>query len=133
MPARSPRSIAELRDAAVAYLDEFTDRSGLFAFLTYDQANVHAGPITAADVLMANLLGLKLGWRDVIPLFADDDLPPAQLRQALDAALDEARALPDLEACNEAQAEMPALRRANELDSESCLNDFPPLASRPWP
>ena len=91
MPARSSRSIAELRHAAVAYLDEFTDPSGSFAFLTYDQADVHAGPITAADVVMANLLGLKLGGRDVIPLFADDGMPPAQLRRALDAALDEAR------------------------------------------
>jgi hypothetical protein len=129
MPARSPRSIAELRDVAVAHLDKFTDRSGLFAFLTYDQADVHGGPITAADVLMANLLGLKLGWRDVVPLFADDDSPPARLRQALDAALDEARALPDLEACDEAQAEMPALRRANELARATA---FPDKERRAW-
>ena len=86
MPGRPARSIAELRHAAVAYLDEFTDRSGSFAFATYDQADVRAGPITAADVLMANLLGLNLGGRDVIPLFADDGMPPAQLRRALDAA-----------------------------------------------
>ena len=129
MPVRPSRSIAELRHAAVAYLGEFTDRSGSFAFATYDQADVHAGPITAADVLMANLLGLNLGWRDVIPLFADDGLPPAQLRRALDAALDEARQLPDLEACDEAQVEMPALRRANELARETM---FPGARRRAW-
>jgi len=72
MPRRPSRSIAELRHTAVACLGEFTDRSGSFAFATNDQAGLHAGPITAADVLMANLLGLNLRWRDVIPLFADD-------------------------------------------------------------
>src|SRR5215468_4084241 len=100
MTRRSPRSIAELRLAAVAYLDEFTDPRGSYAYMTYDQSAVHMGPITAADVLMANLLGLKLGWRDVIPLFAADDTPPARLRQALDAALTEARSLPALEDCD---------------------------------
>jgi hypothetical protein len=45
---------------------------------------------------MANLLSLKLGWRDVTPLFAAGNTPPVRLRQALDAALTEARGLPAL-------------------------------------
>jgi Family of unknown function (DUF6308) len=129
MPRRCPRSIAELRYAATAYLDKFTDPSGSYAFVTYDQAAVHTGPITAADVLMANLLGLKLGWRDVIPLFAENDTPPARLRRALDEALGEARRLPSLENCDEAQVEMPALRAANEL---ARVTAFPGTHHRAW-
>jgi hypothetical protein len=129
MPRRYPRSIAELRHTATAYLDKFTDPSGSYAFTTYDQAAVHTGPITAADVLMTNLLGLKLGWRDVIPLFAENDTPPARLRRALDAALAEARRLPSLENCDEAQAEMPALRTANELARRTT---FPGVSRQAW-
>jgi hypothetical protein len=63
---------------------------------------------------MANLLSLRLGWRDVIPLFAQADTPETALRRALDAALDEARSLPALEDCDDIQVKMPALASANE-------------------
>ncbi|MCW2135461.1 hypothetical protein B0G38_004655 [Arthrobacter sp. VKM Ac-2550] len=36
---------------------------------------------------MANLLSLKLGWKDVIPLFAEGEGPEQRLRTALEAAL----------------------------------------------
>jgi hypothetical protein len=80
MARRTPHSLSELRSRAAEYLDEFTDPSEHYAFVTYDQAAVHDGPLTAADVLMANLLSLRLGWRDVIPLFADEDAPETALR-----------------------------------------------------
>jgi len=63
---------------------------------------------------MANLLSLRLGWQEVTPLFADADTPATALRQALDGALAEARSLPSLEDCDDAQMMMPALARANE-------------------
>ena len=59
---------------AAEYLDEFTDPSEHYAFATYDQAAVHDGPLTAAGFLMANLLSLQLGWRDVIPLSAGGNI-----------------------------------------------------------
>src|ERR1700735_4997740 len=115
MTQRSPRSLSELRSCAADYMDKFADPSQFYAFATYDQAAVHEGPLTAADILMANLLSLRLGWRDVIPLFADGNTPETTLRHALDVALNEARALPVLEECDDFQIKMPALAAANEL------------------
>lgn len=114
MSQRGLRSLSELRSRATEYLDEFTSPSGNYAFVTYDQAAVHDGPLTASDVLMANLLSLRLAWHDVIPLFARADTPETALRLALDAALDEARSLPALEDCDDIQVTMPALASANE-------------------
>jgi Family of unknown function (DUF6308) len=114
----SPRSIGEFEDDPRArhHLDLYTDPCGHYAFNTYDEAAVHDGPLTAADVLMANLLGLRLGWRDVIPLFAAGRSDAfTALRVALDGALVEARRLPPLECCTEEQVAMPALRHANEV------------------
>jgi hypothetical protein len=128
MARRNPRSLSELRSRAADYLDEFTDSSGPYAFATYDQAAVHDGPLTAADVLMANLLSLRLGQRDVIPLFAETDTPETALRQALDAALDEARSLPALEDCDDVQVKMPALAAANEATELAFQGRKP----RPW-
>jgi hypothetical protein len=113
----SPRSIGEFDGdpRTRRYLDLYTNPSGHYAFNTYDQAAVHDGPLTAADVLMANLLSLHLGWQDVTPLFATGNAQGlAGLRVALDGALVEARRLPPLECCTEEQVAMPALRRANE-------------------
>jgi hypothetical protein len=129
MSRQHSRSLAELRPVAGRYLDSYTDPAGLYAFVTYDLADVHDGPLTAADVLLANLLGLRLGWRDVVPLFADNDSPPTRLRLALDAALTEARALPSLEECDDVQVEMPALRAANELAYQT---SFPGRSKRTW-
>jgi len=129
MSRQRPRSVAELRPVADQYLHAYTDPAGPYAFVTYDLAEVHDGPLTASDVLMANLLGLRLGWRDVVPLFADNDSAPSRLRRALDAALAEARNLPPLEDCDDTQVEMPALRMANEL---AYLTLFPGRSKRPW-
>jgi len=118
MPRRPVRSLGEFEDdpRVERYLGRYTDPAGCYAFVTYDQAPIHGGPVTAGDVLMANLLSLRLGWEDVIPLFAlGEERPYAGLRRALDEALDAARRLPALECCTAEEARMPSLRSANEI------------------
>jgi hypothetical protein len=105
--------VAELRDIADDRLAKYTDVAGRYPFATYDQTPIHDGPITAADVLMANLLSLRLDWRNVVPVFAEVEGERTPLRNALDAALEEARGLPALEECTEEQAAMPKLAHAN--------------------
>jgi hypothetical protein len=129
MSRQRSRSLAELRPVADRHLDAYTDPAGPYAFVAYDLAAVHDGPLTASDVLLANLLGLRLGWRDVVPLFAENDSAPGRLRLALDAALASARGLPPLEDCDDMQVAMPALRAVNEL---AYLTSFPGRSKRPW-
>lgn len=65
-------SIGELRGVASSRLNEYTNRAGSFAFNTYDVAPPNpGGPLRAEDILVANLLSLRLGWREVTPLFAE--------------------------------------------------------------
>lgn len=104
----------QFRSRAASYLDHYTDPLRPYAYATYDQAPIHDGPVTASDVLMVNLLSLSFTWREVLPLFTAADDQYTRLRRMLDAALDEARALPALEDCTEEQASMPALRDVNE-------------------
>jgi hypothetical protein len=127
------RSIDEFKDGPRArhYLDCYTDPSRHYAFATYDQAPIHEGPLTAADVLMANLLSLRLRWHDVTPLFASGGTQRfTPLRTSLDDALAEARQLPPLEDCTEKQATMPALRRANE--TAEIVGPYQPDKPRAW-
>ncbi|GAB3358824.1 DUF6308 family protein [Modestobacter lapidis] len=116
---RVRRSLAELQERAAGHLARYTAPDGYYGFATYDQSAVHDGPLTPADVLMANLLSLRLDWRDVVPLFAAGGTPYGLLRSALGDALAEARALPPLEDCTEEQALMPALSRANQVAYET--------------
>jgi hypothetical protein len=127
---RQPRSVAELAERAHEWMDAYTDPSGDFAFNTYDQAPVSGSGITAADVLMANLLSLRLGWQEVIPLFSTGQTPFTHLRAVLDAALTEARGLPGLESCVGEQVAMPALRLANETAYRT--SPYFPGRSRTW-
>jgi hypothetical protein len=114
----------------VEYLGNFTDPSQHYAFTTYDQAPVHGGPLTVADVLLANLLSLRLGWHDVIPLFAAASTPATELRRALDAALGEARSLPPLEDCDDTQVTMPMLARTNEISGLALADRKPNPGAR---
>jgi len=71
------QSLAVLRNVARARLRRYTDTGHGYAFATYDQSPIHNGKLLPADILMANLLNLRLEWRDVIPLFATNShLPP---------------------------------------------------------
>jgi hypothetical protein len=106
--------LAELEGASTSLLDQYTDSAGWYAFTTYDQSLIHDGPLRPADVLMANLLSLRLDWRDVTPLFTTTETQHTALLRALNEALVEARALPPLEDLDDAAIQMPALRAANE-------------------
>ena len=87
-------SIAELRDTSRAKMDAYTDPSGLFSFATYDASPTnHSDRLRPEDILAANLLSLRLSWREVIPLFAEGDGAPQRLRTLLDAAMVSARSI----------------------------------------
>lgn len=128
-----PRTLSEFQDDPRArdYLDRYADPAGHFAFRAYDQTPVDPRQrLTASDVLMANLLGMRFVWQDITPLFAAGDGDHQKLRRALDDALYEARSLPALEDCTPQQAQMPALRHANEL--AIALPVHPGMKTRRW-
>ncbi|MGJ6979001.1 DUF6308 family protein [Aestuariimicrobium soli] len=76
------------------------DPSRHFAFATYDVEPLprEGGGLRPEDVLAANLLSLRLGWQEVIPLFAAGDGPAQRLRACLDEAVVAMRAAPNFEA-----------------------------------
>jgi len=67
-------------------LETYTSNTLGYAFRTYDWEGEVDAPLAAADVLMANLLSLRLSAKHVIPLFMEGDGPEQRLRQALDNA-----------------------------------------------
>jgi len=78
-------------------LARYTSTSSAYAFNTYDHQGPVDDPLSASDVLMANLLSLQLSARDVVPLFMDGDEAPQRLRLALDHALISLRDAPPFE------------------------------------
>ncbi|MFF1883861.1 DUF6308 family protein [Pseudarthrobacter sp. NPDC058196] len=80
-------SLASLKGSASEKLDRYTSRTHAYAFNTYDQQGAVDAPLSPSDVLMANLLSLKLSALDVIPLFTDGDGPAQHVRKAVDQAL----------------------------------------------
>lgn len=61
--AMTSKSLASLRETAAERLERYTSPTGLYAFRTYDvQGDVDA-PLMPSDILMANLLSLKLEGR----------------------------------------------------------------------
>jgi hypothetical protein len=90
-------SLASLRATAPEVLDRYTSASNHYAFNTYDVQGDIEAPLSPSDVLMANLLSLKLSWQEVIPLFAEGDGPQQRLRAALDRALVELKDKPPFE------------------------------------
>lgn len=83
------RSIAELKDCASRYLDEYTARDGGRAFWTYDR-NDGATQLTPLDCLAPVLLSMRTSYRDVIPLFESSG-PHAELLEAMNAVLKDPR------------------------------------------
>ncbi|WP_344229525.1 DUF6308 family protein [Citricoccus alkalitolerans] len=102
--------LASLQAVAYDKLDRYTSTTRGYAFNTYDNQDNIDAPLAPSDVLMANLLSLRLGARDVIPLFIDDGGPAQDLREALDHAL---VALRDAESF-ESYADLSALEEAME-------------------
>jgi len=91
------RRLSELRATAGEVVASYTSPTSLFSFTTYDVQSDLSSPLSPADVLMANLLSLKLGWQEVVPLFAVGDGPAQKLRQKLDRALSELAEAPSFE------------------------------------
>jgi hypothetical protein len=112
----SPRSLASLKPTAADILAKYTDPALHYAFLTYDRQGDVDEPLSPADVLSANLLSLKLGWKEVIPLFASGDGPEQRLRLALDRALKDlrdAKPLESYESVDALEAAVASLTKAN--------------------
>ncbi len=91
------RSLAELHDSAEATLEKYTSTNNWYAFNVYDVLGDPVAPLAPADVLMANLLSLKLSAAEVIPLFSGGQEPALKLRLALDEALTAFRDAPAFE------------------------------------
>lgn len=86
------QTLADLRAQAVSTVRDYTDAARHFSFRTYDVLPLNqSDSLRAEDVLAANLLSLRLTWREVIPLFAAGDGPPQRLLEALNSALVEMR------------------------------------------
>ena len=108
------RSLAELRVTAKETLEKYTSPSNWYAFNTYDVLGDPAASLSPADVLMANLLSLRLSATEVIPLFTEGHEAAQKLRAALDHAL-------------EALRDAPAFETFGDIESlESCVG---PLAA----
>lgn len=84
------RTLADLEPTAAAKLGEYTDPTRRYAFRTYDVVPANrSGSLLPEDILVANLLSLRLSWREVIPLFATGDRPAQDLLAALNHAVGE--------------------------------------------
>lgn len=111
------RNLSELRGTAHEVLETYTSPTAHFAFATYDVQAETPRPLGPADVLMANLLSLKLGWQEVVPLFAAGDGPAQELRQKLDIALSElaeVAALEEFDSVESLERSVVSLAAANE-------------------
>ena len=86
--AQPPQSIADLRSCAGQHLDAYTDPKSQFAFSTYDRIYGSGDIFTPLDCFAANLLSMRLGHRDVIPLFAAEKSAAVRLRNAMQTVLD---------------------------------------------
>lgn len=112
-------SLAQTRDTAAEALDKYTSPSGAYPFRTYDARPINTGAqLLPEDVLAANLLNLRLGAGDVIPLFAEGDGAPQQLLIAMNEALNDLRERPAFETYRstaELDRALSSLKRANEV------------------
>lgn len=81
-------TIETLRPCAAEHLAAYTDSAGPFAFATYDRWYASPDRLTPLDCLAANLLSLRLGQADVIPLFQPGFSPATVLREAMQRLLD---------------------------------------------
>lgn len=89
--------IGRLQRCSKLHLDAYTDPRSLFAYATYDRWHGNPDRLSPLDCLAANLLSLRLGHGDVIPLFASggEDTPQTKLRAAMQRVLDETTAEDD--------------------------------------
>lgn len=91
-------TLAQRQHSARQSLDAFTAPDSSYAFRTYDVVPANSsGQLRPEDILVANLLSLRLGGRDVTRLFADGDGPPQQLLTAMNRAMVALREAPPFE------------------------------------
>lgn len=118
------KSLEARRETARARVDDYTNPRKHYAFHTYDLSPLNKGmALRPEDILAANLLSLRLGWRQVIPLFAD--------RVDADTADAEAQNAPQelLARMNEALAALQPAPPFETIESEAELEEvFAPLA-----
>ncbi len=93
----TPSSLSELQYSAKETLAKYASPRNWYAFNSYDVLGDPTEPLSPADVLMANLLSLKLSAREVIPLFTEGFADAQALRAALDIALVELQEAPAFE------------------------------------
>ena len=110
------RNLSELRVNAEEVVKAYVLPTAHFAFATYDVQTDTLSPLAPADVLMANLLSLRLGWQEVVPLFAEGHGPAQELRQKLDIALtelSETKPFEDIDSIEELERSVASLSAAN--------------------
>lgn len=126
------RKLSELRVTSGEVVARYTSPSSHYSFATYDVLMDPHSPISPADVLMANLLSLKLGWQEVVPLFAEGIGPAQELRQKLDTALTELAETPsfeDFDSIEDMEASVASLAEANAATA-GVLNWTPTTVSK---
>ncbi|MCB5281384.1 hypothetical protein BJQ89_01129 [Arthrobacter sp. ES1] len=99
----------------------YTAPAAHFAFATYDVQTDIRSPLAPSDVLMANLLSLKLGWQEVVPLFSEGDGAAQELRQKLDVALSElaeTKPFEDFDSIEELERSVASLAVANAATTD---------------
>jgi hypothetical protein len=104
-------------ERAARDLGTYTAPSGRYSFRTYDGRAENFGDLKPSDVLMANLLSLKLSGADVTPLFTEGDGPAQTLLKALNNADRLLRNVNPIEVYPSASAyetEVGSLAQANE-------------------
>lgn len=110
------RSLADLEPTAAAKLGKYTDPTRHYAFKTYDVVPANrSGSLLPEDILVANLLSLRLSWQEVIPLFTTGNRPAQDLLAALNYAVGElanAAAYETIEAMQAALEPVAAANRA---------------------
>lgn len=104
------RTLADLEPTAAAKLGEYTDPTRHYAFRTYDVVPENrSGSLLPEDILLANLLSLRLSWKEVIPLFATGDGPAQDLLAALNHAVGDLAEAPPFESYSTVKAMHAAL------------------------
>lgn len=108
-------------------LGKYMDPRGSYAFDTYDHWYGADGPLVPSDVLLANLMSLRLGWREVIPLFAEGDGEGPALRRSLDKALTDltsAKNFEDYDSVQDLEQAMATLSAANVATQPKALRNW---------
>lgn len=115
------RTLSELQVSAEETVLAYVSPEAHFAFTTYDVQGDRLSPLSPADVLMANLLSLKLGWQEVVPLFAEGEGPAQELRKKLDTALSdlaETKPFEDFDSLEELEESVASLSAANAASED---------------